>query len=94
MESYGEESEESDAFSSEAELAGTVIKGPSPETNVGRLLVEAEDSDPAYSWIMIGEEPGGLLCSHASMIVIDLSDSSIRTSVIDMINKMSVNFGS
>ena len=28
MESYGEESEESDAFSSEAELAGTVIKGP------------------------------------------------------------------
>lgn len=48
MESYGEDSVESDAFSSKAELAGTVIKGPSPE-NVGRLLVEAEDSDPAYS---------------------------------------------
>ena len=48
MESYGEDSVESDAFSSKAELAGTVIKGPSPE-NVGRLLVEAKDSDPAYS---------------------------------------------
>ena len=49
VESYGEDSVESDAFSSKAELAGTVIKGPSPETNVGRLLVEAKDSDPAYS---------------------------------------------
>ena len=55
---------------------GTI--GSVPETSGDKFLGDAEDSDDAYSCIMMEEEAGGLLCSLTGMLKIHLSDSSIE----------------
>ena len=62
-------------------LAGTVTIGPGPETNREKSLGDSEDSEDAYSCIMMGEEAGYLLCSLAGMLKIHLFDSSIKVHV-------------
>ena len=55
--------------------------GHIPETNGDKSLGDAEDSEDAYSCIMMGEEAGGLLCSLTGMLKIHLSDSSTKVHV-------------
>ena len=55
-----------------------VTIGSVPETSGDKSLGDAEDSDDAYSCIMMEEEAGGLLCSLTGMLKIHLSDSSIE----------------
>ena len=52
-------------------LAGTVTIGAVPETSGDKPLGDADESDEAYSGIMMGKEAGVLL----SMIRIHRSDS-------------------
>ena len=63
------------------ELTGMVTIRSVPETSGDKSLGDAEDSDDAYSCIMIGEEAGGLLCSLTGMFKIHLLDSYIKVHV-------------
>ena len=45
------------------------------------ILGDAEDSEDAYSCIMIGKEAGVLLCSLTSMVKIHQSDSCLKVQI-------------
>ena len=55
-----------------------VTIGSVPETSGHKSLGDAEDSDDAYSCIMMREEADGHLCSLTGMLKIHLSDTIVQ----------------
>jgi len=56
--------------------------GSVPETSGDKSLVDAEDSEDAYPFIMLGEEAGSPLCSLTGMFKIHLLyESGIKVHV-------------
>ena len=63
-------------------LAGMVTIGSVPETSGDKSLGDAEDSEDAYPFIMLGEEAGSPLCSLTGMFKIHLLyESGIKVHV-------------
>ena len=58
-----------------------VTIGAVPETNRDKSLGDADESDDAYSCIMMGKKAGVLLCSLTGMMKIHLFNCSIMVHV-------------
>ena len=77
----GEYRASSDMSWSVVGLVGMVTIGAAPETRREKSLGDADESDEAYSCMMMGKEAGVILCSLTSMLKIHLSNSSIKVQV-------------